>query len=349
MPKTVLQKAQAELCNLEGTGMSVLEVSHRSSLFSNIITQTEARLRKLLALNDEYAVLFMQGGATTQFAAIPLNLMKSDQPAGYIDTGVWSDKAIREAEKYGKVKILASSKDCQYNRIPEIDLSQMKNLSYIHITFNNTIQGTKFSYIPRTKVPLIADMSSCILSEPIDMTAFDVVYASAQKNIGPAGITIVIIKKALIGQQRNDTPSMLSYQHILDKKSLLNTPCTFAIYITNLVLHWLLERGGVSECRKQNYQKAQLLYNFLDSSQLFRAKVTDTKFRSIMNIPFFLQNATQERHFIKEAEKNGFMQLTGHRTLGGVRASMYNAMTVDEVSSFVRFLEEYEEQYKRAA
>ncbi len=340
LPLKVLETASREMCNWRGTGMSVMEMSHRSKEFESIIEHAENLLRKLMGIPENYAVLFLQGGASTQFSMVPANLMSGGK-ADYINTGSFSEKAIAEAELFGSVNIIASSRDRNFTYIPE-SFEISPDADYVHITTNNTIEGTCFKEIPDTgNVPLVADMSSNILSEPVDVTKFGLIYAGAQKNLGPAGVTIVIIRKDLLGRHREGTPTMMRYDVHVKNKSLYNTPPTYSIYMTGLVLEWLDELGGVRAIEKINREKAQILYDYLDESEMFFTPV-EKKYRSIMNVPFKTSSPQLDAKFIEEAAKNGFVALKGHRSVGGMRASIYNAMPVEGVRELVDFMKKFE-------
>jgi phosphoserine aminotransferase len=343
LPEPVLKKAAEEMLNYNGTGMSVMEMSHRGKDFEEIIFGAEEHLRKLMNIPQNYKVLFLQGGASSQFAMVPLNLIGKTGKADFINTGTWSKKAISEAKRYGKVNIVATSEDKNFSYIPKVKKEQFdKEASYVHITTNNTIEGTKYNYIPDTgDIPLVADMSSNILSEQIDVTKFGLIYAGAQKNIGPAGVTVVIVREDLIGKALNITPTMFNYEIHAKERSLYNTPPTYAIYISKLVFEWLLELGGVPAIEKINKEKAKILYDFLDNSKLFKGTAAKED-RSIMNVPFTLPTDELTEKCLKEAKQNGLVQLKGHRSVGGMRASIYNAMPVDGVKKLVDFLKSFE-------
>ncbi|MDR2731256.1 MAG: 3-phosphoserine/phosphohydroxythreonine transaminase [Treponema sp.] len=352
LPVPVLEKTASEMLDANGTGQSVMEMSHRSKDFKPIIEKAEAHLRELMRIPSNYKVLFLQGGASLQFAMIPLNLAAGDSPgngkkAAYIDTGIWSDKAAKEAKKYASVDVRASSKDKSYTYIPQSPAAQTDD-AYYHITFNNTIVGTKWDKIPDTgSVPLVSDVSSCILSEPLDVSKFGILYAGAQKNLGPAGVTVVIIRDDLIGKSPAWTPIMLRYDTHAAEGSLYNTPPCFGIYIISLVLEWLKGLGGVDAMAKLNNEKADLLYNYLDNSKLFYSPV-EKPYRSLMNIPFVPRETDAEKkaaieaRFVKEATTAGLVNLAGHRLVGGMRASIYNAMPIEGVQSLIRFMEKFE-------
>jgi len=343
LPEAVLKKAAAEMVEYNGAGMSVMEMSHRSKDYETIIGGAEAALRKLMDIPANYKVLFLQGGASSQFAMVPLNLLGHSGKADFINTGTWSKKAISEAKRYGKANVVASSEDKNYSYIPKVTKDKFDPAaSYVHITTNNTIEGTKFSVLPDTgTVPLVADMSSNILSEKMDVTKFGLIYAGAQKNIGPAGVTVVIIREDLIGKALDITPTMFNYAIHAEENSLYNTPPTYGIYIAKLVFEWMLEMGGVAAMEKVNKEKAKLLYDFLDNSVMFKGTAVKED-RSLMNVPFTLPSDELTEKCLKEAKQNGLVQLKGHRSVGGLRASIYNAMPVDGVVALVNFLKKFE-------
>lgn len=343
LPLEVLQKAQSELVNYSASGMSVMEMSHRSKDYEAIIETAEADLRTLMAIPESYTVLFLQGGASLQFDMIPMNLMTGSKKADFVLTGQWAKRAIEEASIFGAANVVASSVDRTFNYIPDLDKNKFdKDADYFHITLNNTIYGTRFTKLPEVgDVPLVADMSSSILSEQVDITKFGLLYAGAQKNLGPAGVTVVIIRNDLIGREPENTPSMLSYAIHVKEKSMFNTPPTYAIYVMGLVFKWLLERGGVAEMQRINEKKAAILYDYLDHSKLFKGTVVK-KDRSLMNVPFLLPTEELNEKFIKLAKQRGFVNLKGHRTVGGMRASIYNAMPVEGVEALVGFMAEFE-------
>ena len=344
LPESVLQQAAAEMMDYQGSGQSVMEMSHRSKVYDAIIKSCEALLREVMGIPDNYKVLFLQGGASSQFAMVPLNLMNGSGSADYVITGQWASKAQKEAARYGDARIVASSKDKTFTYIPELDPSTFNpEADYFHICMNNTIYGTRYTALPETgKVPLVADVSSCILSEPIDVSRFGVLYAGAQKNMAPAGLTVVIIREDLIGHARDMTPTMFNYQTHADADSMFNTPPCWSIYICKLVLEWLKnDIGGLENMKKINEEKAALLYDFLDSSSLFKGTVVK-KDRTLMNIPFVTGNEEMDARFVKEAAAAGFVNLKGHRTVGGMRASIYNAMPVEGVKKLVEFMREFE-------
>ena len=343
LPLPVLEKAASELVNYPGAGMSVMEMSHRSPSFEAIITEAEALLRKVMAIPDSYKVLFLQGGASTQFAAVPLNLMTGGK-ADYILSGQFSTKAYKEALKYGDAQVAASSKDDGFSFVPDTDRSSFRpDADYVHICFNNTIYGTKFPYIPDTgDVPLVADMSSCILSEPVDVSRFGLIYAGAQKNMAPAGLTVVIVREDLIGHARPETPSMLDYKLMADNGSMYNTPPCWSIYMAKLVYEWILSIGGLEEMKKRNEKKASLLYDYLDSQDYYKAPVRKGS-RSMMNVTFVTGDPDLDKKFASDASAAGLKNLKGHRSVGGMRASIYNAMPYEGVEKLVSFMKEFAE------
>ncbi|NLY44067.1 MAG: 3-phosphoserine/phosphohydroxythreonine transaminase [Clostridiaceae bacterium] len=347
LPEPALRKAQQEMLCYGTSGMSVMEMSHRSGLFKEIIEETEKLLRELMDIPDNYKVLFLQGGASSQFAMVPLNLLRKSKKADYVITGLWAKKAFKEAARYGTVRVVASSEDATFNYIPELDASMFDpDADYVHITTNNTIYGTRYTTLPDTgDVPLVADMSSNILSQVYDVSKFGLIYAGAQKNMGPAGLTVVIIREDLIGHALDITPTMFDYKVHADAGSLYNTPPTYSIYMCKLVLEWLKELGGVKAIEKINIEKAQILYDFLDESSLFKGTVVK-KDRSLMNIPFVCPTEELNAKFIKEAAAKGLVNLKGHRTVGGMRASIYNAMPVEGVQKLVEFMKQFEVENK---
>lgn len=345
LPEEVLREAAEEMLDYNGTGMSVMEMSHRSKVFQEIIETAEADIRELMNIPDNYKVLFLQGGASQQFAMIPMNLMKNGV-ADYIVTGQWAKKAAAEAEKYGKVNIVASSADKTFSYIPDCsDLPISEDADYVYICENNTIYGTKYKELPNTKGKiLVADVSSCFLSEPIDVTKYGVVYGGVQKNVGPAGTVIVIIREDLITDDvLPGTPTMLKYKTHADAGSLYNTPPAYGIYICGKVFKWLKKQGGLEAMKEHNEKKAKILYDFLDQSKLFKGTVVP-KDRSLMNVPFVTGDADLDAKFVKEAKEAGLENLKGHRTVGGMRASIYNAMPVEGVETLVAFMKKFEEE-----
>ena len=343
LPEEVLREAADEMLDYNGTGMSVMEMSHRSKAYEEIITQAEADLRELMNIPDNYKVLFLQGGASLQFAMIPMNLMKNKK-ADYIITGQWAKKAYKEAQKYGDVRAIASSEDKTFSYIPDCsDLDIDEDADYVYICENNTIYGTKYKELPNTKgKTLVADVSSCFLSEPVDVTKYGKIYGGVQKNIGPAGVVIVIIREDLIPEKTEDyVPTMMQYKIHADNKSLYNTPPAYGIYICGKVFKWLKKMGGLEAMKKHNEEKAAILYDFLDQSKLFKGTV-EKKDRSLMNVPFVTGDADLDAKFVKEAKEAGFENLKGHRTVGGMRASIYNAMPTEGVVKLVEFMKKFE-------
>ena len=349
LPESVLQRAAEEMLCYQDSGMSVMEMSHRSPVYEKIITDAEALLRKVMNIPENYKVLFLQGGASTQFAAVPLNLLNKNGKADYILSGQFSTKAYQEAQKYGDVKAAASSKDANFSFVPKTDRNSFReDADYVHICFNNTIYGTKFPYIPDTgDIPLVADLSSCILSEPIDVSKFGVIYAGAQKNMSAAGLTIVIVREDLLGNARKDTPAMLDYKLMADNGSMYNTPPCWCIYIAKLVYEWILELGGLEAMKKRNEEKAKLLYDYLDSQDYYLAPV-EKESRSMMNVTFVTGNAELDKKFASEASAAGLKNLKGHRSVGGMRASIYNAMPRAGVEKLVAFMKEFAKNNPKA-
>ena len=345
LPEEVLKEAADEMLDYKGTGMSVMEMSHRSKAFETIIQEAEADLRELMNIPDNYKVLFLQGGASQQFAMIPMNLMKN-KVADYIVTGQWAKKAYQEACIYGKANKIASSEDKTFSYIPDCsDLPISEDADYVYICQNNTIYGTRFTTLPNTKgKTLVADVSSCFLSEPIDVTKYGVVYGGVQKNIGPAGVVIVIIREDLITEDvLPGTPTMLRYKIHADNNSLYNTPPAYGIYICGKVFKWLKKMGGLEKMKEINEKKAKILYDYLDESKLFKGTVRKED-RSLMNVPFVTGNEELDAKFVKEAKAAGFENLKGHRTLGGMRARIYNAMPIEVVQKLVEFMKKFEEE-----
>ena len=345
LPEEVLREAADEMMDYRGCGMSVMEMSHRSKVFDQIIKEAEADLRDLMQIPDNYKVLFLQGGASQQFAAIPMNLMKN-RKAGYIVTGQWAKKAFAEAKMYGEAIELASSADETFSYIPDCsDLAIPEDLDYVYICENNTIYGTKFKTLPNTKGhTLVADVSSCFLSEPVDVSKYGVIYGGVQKNIGPAGVVIVIIREDLISDDvLPGTPTMLKYKTQADADSLYNTPPCYGIYICGKVFKWLKKMGGLSVMKERNEEKAKILYDFLDESKLFKGTVRKED-RSLMNVPFVTGNADLDAKFVAEAKAAGLENLKGHRSVGGMRASIYNAMPKEGVEALVAFMKKFEEE-----
>ena len=348
LPESVLKTAAAEMLDYKGTGESVMEMSHRSKEYGAIITEAEALMREIMNIPDNYKVLFLQGGASTQFAAIPLNFMNGSGKADYVITGQWAKKAAAEASRYGEVNIVASSADKTFSYIPKLDKSTFtKDADYFYICMNNTIYGTVYHELPDTgDVPLIADISSCFLSEPLDVTKFGMLYGGAQKNVAPAGVTICIIREDLLGKARDICPTMLNYQIHADNGSMYNTPPCYTIYIMKLVLEWIKnEVGGLEKMKELNEKKAKILYDFLDSSKMFKGTVVPED-RSLMNVPFVTGDTDLDAKFVAAAKEAGFINIKGHRTVGGMRASIYNAMPIEGVEKLVAFMKKFEEENK---
>lgn len=344
LPEAVLQAAADEMLNFNGSGMGVMELSHRSKWYQDVIDSAEEGLRKLMNIPDNYKVLFLQGGASLQFAMIPMNLMKNKK-ADYVNTGAWSKKAIAEGKRFGEVKIVGDSSDKTFSYIPELDSATFTpDADYFHVTSNNTIYGTKLMDLPDTgKVPVIADMSSNILSEEFDMTKYALIYGGAQKNIGPAGVTFVIIRDDMI-HENPEVPTMLNYKTHADKGSMFNTPPTWGIYILKLVFDHMLKLGGVKYYEELNKQKAKIIYDAVDNSKLFKAHVQAEKDRSLMNIPFFTDSDELNKKFIAEADAMGMVNLKGHRSVGGMRASVYNAMPIEGCKAVAEFIQKFDKE-----
>ena len=346
LPQEVLAQARDEMLDWHGSGMSVMEMSHRGKEYMSIQAEAEADLRELLGIPANYKVLFLQGGASTQFAMVPMNLLRGKASADYLNTGEWSKKAIKEAKKYGKVNVVASSEDKNFSYAPAQSAWKLDpDAAYVHYTPNETIGGVEIFWTPETgSVPLVADMSSNILSRPIDVSKYGLIYAGAQKNIGPAGLTVVIVREDLLGQTVAGTPTMFEYHTQAENDSMYNTPPTYAIYIAGLVFKHLKAKGGLVAMEKQNRAKAQLVYDFLDSSSFFKSPVAKEN-RSLMNIPFTLKDAALDEEFLKEAKARGLLQLKGHRSVGGMRASIYNAMPLEGVQKLVELMRDFEKQH----
>lgn len=347
LPEEVLKTAAAEMLEYGTTGQSVMEMSHRSKEYQAIIDAAEKDLRDIMNIPDNYTVLFLQGGASTQFAMVPFNLMNKNKKADYIITGQWAKKAYKEAARYGAARAIASSEDKTFSYIPKITPDMIDpEADYVHICMNNTIYGTKWHNLPECgNVPLVADISSCILSEPIDVSKFGVLYAGAQKNVAPAGLTIVIIRNDLLGNAMDITPTMLNYVTHSENGSMFNTPPCYTIYIAGLVFKWIKSIGGLEAMKKINENKAKILYDFLDSSVMFRGTVV-AEDRSLMNVPFVTGNDELDAKFVKAAKEAGFVNIKGHRSVGGMRASIYNAMPTEGVVSLVEFMKKFEEDNK---
>jgi phosphoserine aminotransferase len=347
LPKEVLQQAQAELIDWHGSGMSVMEMSHRGKEYMGIQAKAEADLRELMGIPINYKVLFLQGGASMQFSMIPLNLLRGKLSADYVYTGEWSKKAISEAKKFSYVNVAASNTDKNSSYVPRFDTWKLdKDAAYVHYTPNETIGGVEFNWVPDVgNVPLVADMSSCILSRQIDVSRFGLIYAGAQKNIGPAGLTIVVVRDDLVGHADPRLPAMMNYQTQADNDSMYNTPPTFGIYVAGLVFQMLKRKGGIGAMEKTNIAKARLLYAAIDASNGFYNCPVATADRSRMNVPFTLKDANLDGEFIKQADARGLLQLKGHRSVGGMRASIYNAMPLEGVQALVNFMNEFSKQH----
>ena len=341
LPESVLQQAQQELVDWQGAGLSIMEMSHRSSEIVGIANKAEQDFRDLLNISDDYAVLFLQGGASTQFSAVPLNLLGDKKSADYVNTGQWSKKAIKEAQRFCDVNVVASSEDTNFTTIPAFDSWQLNNdAAYLHYTPNETIGGVEFFDVPDVDVPLVAGMSSTILSRPIDVSKFGVIYAGAQKNIGPAGLTMAIVRKDLMGNASAHCPTMLDYKTAADNDSMYNTPPTYSLYLAGLVFAWLKEQGGLAAMEQLNRRKAEKLYSYIDNSG-FYANPVELSSRSLMNVPFTLASADFDKAFLAEADEAGLLNLKGHRSVGGMRASIYNAVPEEAVDTLINFMKDF--------
>lgn len=344
LPTQVMEKAKSEFCNYNGMGNGIMELSHRGSSFSEVIQRAERNIRSLMNINDDYAVCFIQGGASLQFSMIPMNLMLPNGFAEYADTGSWSQKAIQEAKLFGDVKLIASGKSKKYTKIPEIrHWKPNKKASFLHITSNNTIYGTQFHAFPEIETPLIADMSSDIMSREINVNDFGLIYAGAQKNLGPSGVAVVIIRKDLLERCPKNIPTMLNYNTYVSKNSMFNTPPTFSIYMLALVLDWVKEKGGLKVIEGINDAKSEAIYELIDNSSFYKSPVEPSN-RSRMNIVFRLPSEQLEEKFIKESEIEGMLGLKGHRSVGGIRASIYNSMPLEGVEHLIDFMNEFEQE-----
>lgn len=338
LPEAVLQRAQQEMLDWQSAGLSVMEMSHRSPEIVGIVEQAEQDFRELMNISDDYAVLFLQGGASTQFASVPLNLLAGKTEADYVNTGQWSKKAIKEAKRFANVNVVASSEESNFASIPAFESWALnKEAAYLHYTPNETIGGVEFSWTPDVDVPLVADMSSTILSRPIDVNPFALIYAGAQKNIGPAGLTMVIVRKDLLGKASPQCPAMLDYKVAADNDSMYNTPPTYSMYLAGLVFAWLKEQGGLLAIEEVNRRKASKLYNYIDGSG-FYANPVEVASRSLMNVPFTLANAELDKVFLTGAEEAGLLNLKGHRSVGGMRASIYNAVPEAAVDALIAYM-----------
>jgi phosphoserine aminotransferase len=345
LPTPVLERARDELLDWHGVGASIMELSHRGKAFSSVIEAAEASLRRLLSISDDYAVLFVQGGASLQFSAVPLNLAAADQSADYVLTGQWSKKAFKEGQRLLDARLVASSESVNFTTVPEPgEWQTTTGAAYLHYCPNETIGGLEFAEVPSVDVPLVADMSSTILSRPINVDRFDVIYAGAQKNIGPAGLALVIVRKSLLDRARADIPALLSWRSLADQGSMLNTPPTLAIYLAGLVFEWLEEGGGLQAMEIVNRRKAQMLYQTIDSSGFYENPI-DPRYRSLMNVPFVLADASLDATFLSESEAAGLLNLKGHRSVGGMRASLYNAVSEASVGALCDFMRDFEARY----
>ncbi len=343
LPGAVLERARSELLDFQGMGASVMEISHRSPEFSQVVEGSEATLRRLMDIPEDYAVLFPQGGATGQFAAVVLNLVKSEagEVPCYVDTGYWASRAAKEARRYGEAVVVASSEDKGYREIPDPATWRLPDkAAFLHVTLNETIGGLEFQEDPQSSIPLVADASSCILSRPIDVSRYGVIYAGAQKNLGPSGIAVTIIRKSLLGRGDRPIPTILDFATMAQGRSMVNTPPVFAWYIAGLVFEWVEREGGLQEMAKRNARKAGRLYEFLDRSEFYRNPVA-ARFRSRMNVPFVLSHQERTKDFLAASRASGFLGLEGHRSVGGARASLYNAVTEASVDALIEFLEDF--------
>jgi phosphoserine aminotransferase len=344
LPEPVLARARDELLDWHGKGLSVMEMSHRSAEFVGVAERAEQDLRELLGVSADYAVLFLQGGASLQFSAVPLNLLGDRRGADYVNTGQWSKKAIAEAKRYAEVNVVASSEETRFSTIPPRDTWQLgSDAAYLHYTPNETIGGVEFFWTPEVDVPLVVDMSSTILSRPIRVEDFGVIYAGAQKNIGPAGLTLVIVRRDLLGRADPKCPAMLDWQVAADNDSMYNTPPTFALYLAGLVFDWLKQRGGLAAMEEVNRRKARKLYDAIDSSD-FYANPVEPASRSLMNVPFTLADDSLDKTFLQESEAAGLLNLKGHRSVGGMRASLYNAVSEEAVDALIAFMQDFEQR-----
>ncbi len=344
LPEAVLERARDEMLDWHGAGASIMELSHRSPEFVGVMERAEATLRRLMGIDDDYAVLFVQGGASLQFAAVPLNLASATDSADYVVTGQWSKKALAEGKRLVDARLVANSEETKYSTVPaQRDWSELSG-SYLHYCPNETIGGVEFAWIPDVEAPLVADMSSTILSRPINVSRFGVIYAGAQKNIGPAGVALVIVRKDLLGRARSDCPAMLNWQTAADNDSMYNTPPTFSVYLAGLVFEWLEAQGGLSAMEAINRRKAERLYGLIDSSS-FYANPVELPSRSLMNVPFTLADAALDKTFLAESEAAGLLNLKGHRSVGGMRASIYNAVDESSVAALCDFMADFEQRH----
>ena len=345
LPEAVLKKAQAEMLDWHGAGVSVMEMSHRSEEFMSILASAKARLTRLLNINDDYDILFVQGGASTLFSQIPANLVNGFDSACFLDTGAWSSKAIKEAKRYTNVKVVGSSKEQNYTTVPDFSSLELdESAAYLHLCPNETIGGLEFADLPETGLPIVADLSSTILSRKIDVSKYGLIYAGAQKNVGPAGVVICIIRKDLLARSHDSLPSIWNFANLAANDSMINTPPTFAIYLADLVFEWLEEQGGVEAIEAINALKAKTLYDFIDASAFYSNPI-DPAFRSRMNVPFTLADESLETLFLQESEAAGLRTLAGHRSVGGMRASIYNAMPMEGIVALIEFMRDFEKRH----
>ena len=344
LPEAVLQQARDEMLDWRGAGLSIMEMSHRSPEVVGVAERAESTLRELMGISDDYAVLFLQGGASTQFSAVPLNLAGTDATADYVNTGQWSKKAIAEAKRFTKVNVAATAEDTNFSTIPAQESWQLSdNAAYLHYTPNETIGGVEYFWVPQVSAPLVVDMSSTILSRPVNVDDYGVIYAGAQKNIGPAGLTLVIVRRDLLGKAAGACPAMLNWQTAADNDSMYNTPPTFALYLAGLVFDWLKAQGGVEAMEVINRRKAEKLYAAIDGSD-FYANPVEVQSRSLMNVPFTLADDSLDKQFLAESEEAGLLNLKGHRSVGGMRASIYNAVGEDAVDALIAFMQDFEQR-----
>ena len=343
LPQSVLQEASKAILNFNNSGLSILEIGHRTPLFESVLNEAISLIKELMNLDEDHEVLFMHGGATVQFMEVPMNLLNENETAAYADTGVWSTKAIKEAKLFGKVNVVCSSKDSNYNFIPK-DFTVPEDSAYFHVTTNNTIYGTQWHEIPKVDMPVIADMSSDILSRKIDFNSFGLIFAGAQKNMGAAGTNLVVVNKNILGKLKRPIPAIMDYRNHIEAKSMLNTPPVFAIYVSMLTLRWLKENGGVEAMEKLNNQKSKLLYDAIDNSKIFKGTAAKED-RSKMNVCFVMEDAEKEKAFLDFAKQNNIYGIKGHRSVGGFRASLYNALPLSSVEYLVKKMAEFEKEF----
>jgi phosphoserine aminotransferase len=343
LPQSVLQEASKAVLNFNNSGLSILEIGHRTALFESVMNEAISLIKELMNLDEDHEVLFMHGGATVQFMEVPMNLLNENETAAYADTGVWSTKAIKEAKLFGKVNVVCSSKDSNYNFIPK-DFTVPEDSAYFHVTTNNTIYGTQWHEIPKVDMPVIADMSSDILSRKIDFNSFGLIFAGAQKNMGAAGTNLVVVNKNILGKLKRPIPAIMDYRNHIEAKSMLNTPPVFAIYVSMLTLRWLKENGGVEAMEKLNNQKSKLLYDAIDNSKIFKGTAAKED-RSKMNVCFVMEDVEKEKAFLDFAKQNNIYGIKGHRSVGGFRASLYNALPLSSVEYLVKKMAEFEKEF----